>query len=180
MERAKGQFYDGPFAGLARWLLERGVHPNHATFLQVPFFAVQIWAATQGHPWLFVAMILVVMALDGADGVLARTGNLQSRTGAVLDSTFDTIGIAVVMWGAAQFYPFAEAWLFALFLGNALLYLQNAVLEEKVISYLRGPIILAVAWPSFLLAALILATFIVGWLFAVRIPRTFKALGRLP
>ena len=180
MERAKGQFYDGPFAGTAQWLLDQGIHPNHATFLQVPFFAVQVWAATQGHPWLFVAMILVVMALDGADGVLARTGNLQSRTGAVLDSTFDTIGIAVVMWGAAQFYPFAETWLFALFLGNALLYLQNAVLEEKMISYLRGPIILAVAWPEFLLAGLALATFIVTWMLAARLPTTMRALARLP
>lgn len=179
MRKAKGQFYDSPFTRIAQFLLDQGIHPNHATFVQVPFFGIQVWAAVTGQPWLFVAMILVVMALDGADGVLARTGNMQSRTGAVLDSTFDTIGIAVVMWGAAQFYPFAETWLFALFLGNALLYLQNAVLEEKMISYLRGPIILAVAWPEFLLGALVLATFLVSWLLIARIPRTFKALGEL-
>ncbi len=164
---------------MAQWLLDRGVHPNHATFLQVPFFAVQIWAATHAMPWLFVSMILVVMFLDGMDGILARTGGTASRLGAVLDSTFDTLGIAVVMWGTAQFFPFAETWIFGLFLANALLFLQNAVLEEKMVSYVRGPFILSVAWPPFLLAGLLLATLLVGWMLLFRMPRTIKALGAL-
>lgn len=173
------QFYDTRMGRMAQWLLDRGVHPNHATFLQVPFFAAQIFAAETGRPWLFVGLILVVMFLDGLDGVLARTGNLQSKQGAVLDSTFDTIGIAVVMWGASRFFPFAEAWLFGLFLANSLLYLQNAVLERKMISYIRGPIILAVAWPEFLLGGLILASYLVAWMLIARLPSMFKALGRL-
>ncbi len=173
------QFYDTVFRPAAQWLLARGVHPNHATFLQVPFFGIQVWAASIGNNWLFVSMILVVMFLDGMDGILARTGGTASRLGAVLDSTFDTIGIAVVMWGAAQFFPFAEPWIFALFLANALLFLQNAVLEEKMVSYVRGPFILSVAWPPFLLAGLLLASLIVVWMLVWRMPRTFKALGSM-
>ncbi len=173
------QFYDNKMRGAARWLLDRGVRPNHLTFLQVPFFAGQLWAARVGATWVFVSLIVIVMLLDGADGALARTGGLQSRQGAVLDSTFDTMGIAVVMWGAALFFPFAETWLFALFFGNALLYLQNAVLEEKMISYLRGPIILAVAWPPFLLGALVLSSIIVGWMLVFRLPGMFRAMRDL-
>lgn len=177
---AEGAFYDSRLARAAQWLLQHGVHPNHATFMQVPFFAVQIFAAETGRPWLFISMIAVVMFLDGMDGVMARVSGTASRLGAVLDSTFDTLGIAVVMWGASRFFPFAEAWIFGLFLANAILFLQNAVLEEKMVSYVRGPIILAVAWPSFLLGALVLASFMVAWMLVARLPGTFRALGRLP
>jgi phosphatidylglycerophosphate synthase len=173
------QLYDGTLARTAQWLLNRGVHPNHATFLQVPIFGVQVWAAVAGHTGIFISLILAVMFLDGMDGVLARVGGKATRMGAVLDSTFDTIGIAVVMWGTAQFFPFAETWLFALFLGNALLYLQNAVIEQKMISYVRGPLILAVGWPPFVLAGLLLCTLIVGWMLIARLPGTFRALGKM-
>ncbi len=173
------QFYDNTMRSAAQWLLDRGVRPNHATFLQVPFFAGQLLAAQIGAPWLFVFLIFVVMLLDGADGALARTGGLQSRKGAVLDSTFDTMGIAVVLWGAALFFPFAETWFFGLFLANALLFLQNAVLEHKAISYVRGPIILSVAWPPFLLGGLIVATTIVAWMLIFRLPAMWRALRDL-
>ncbi len=171
----KGTF-DGPFVKPARWLLDRGVHPNHFTFAQVPVFAVEVWAAMNGHAWLFVSTIALVIALDGGDGILARVGNLQSRKGAILDSTFDTLGIAIIMWGAAQFFPPQEGWFFWLFVGNTLIYLQNAVLEEKVISYIRGPTILAIAWPDFLAAALLLSSFVVLWILVLRMPRTLRGL----
>ncbi len=173
------QFYDHAMRSAAQWLLDRGVRPNHLTFLQVPFFAGQLWAAQAGAAWVYVALIFVVMLLDGADGAVARTGGLQSRQGAVLDSTFDTLGIAVVMWGAALFFPFAETWLFGIFIANALLFLQNAVLEHKMVSYVRGPIILSVAWPPFLLGGLILATVIVAWMLVFRLPAMFRAMRDL-
>lgn len=177
--RSRQGTFDAPFERVARWMLARGVHPNHLTFAQVPVFAAEVYAAVQGWNWLFVGLILFVMALDGGDGILARVGGLQSRRGAVLDSTFDTVGIAVVMWGAAQFFPEAETWLFVLFLMNALLFLQNGLMEEKMVSYVRGPVILSVAWPDFLLGGLLLATFLVTWLLVFRTPEMVRALGRL-
>lgn len=172
--------YDRWFAPAARWLLARGLRPNHLTFLQVPVFAAEIWAAWQGYRWLFIGLIVFVIALDGGDGILARVGGLQSRTGAMLDSLFDTMGIAVVLWGASLFFtPAATPWLLLLFLGNTMLYLQNALLEEKVIAYLRGPVLTAVAWPQALLAALVVASFVILWLLLWRGRRTWRALRHL-
>ena len=179
VHKAKQGTFDGPFIRLAKWLLARGVHPNHFTFAQVPVFALEIWAAQQGHAWIFVSSILLVIALDGGDGILARTGNLASRKGAILDSTFDTMGIAIIMWGAAQFFPAAEAWFLWLFVGNSLIYLQNALLEEKMVSYIRGPTLVAIAWPNFLVGALLASSFVVIWIFGMRLPRTLKSLAEL-
>ncbi|MGB1585704.1 MAG: CDP-alcohol phosphatidyltransferase family protein [Thermoplasmatota archaeon] len=179
MRKARQGTFDGPFIRVAKWLLERGVHPNHLTFAQIPVFAVEVWAAQNGHAWIFISSILLVIALDGGDGILARTGNLQSRKGAILDSTFDTVGIAIIMWGAAQFFPEAESWFLWLFVGNAVVYLQNALLDEKMVTYLRGPTLIAIAWPNFLPGALLASSFVVIWICGMRLPRTFRALGEL-
>ncbi len=179
IHKAKQGTFDAPFERLAQWALDKGVHPNHLTFAQVPVFLAEVYAATQGWNWVFVGLIALIIALDGGDGILARTGNLQSKKGAVLDSTFDTLGIAVVVWGATQFFPEAETWLFLLFLLNTLLFLQNALLEEKMVSYVRGPLILSVAWPDFLLGGLLLASFLVLWLLIARLPKTFRGLAAL-
>ncbi len=171
--------FDRRFVPAARWLLARGIHPNHFTFLQVPVFAFTIWAAVEGWAWPFSLTILFVMVLDGGDGILARVGNLQSRKGAILDAVFDTLGIALMMWGATKFFPEADAWIMALFLANVLLFLQNALLEEKVVSYVRGPIVAMVPFPQLLLPALLVASFTVLFLLTVRAKRSFVALLRV-
>ncbi len=172
--------YDRRFDSIAKALLARGVRPNHFTFSQIPVFALQIYAALQGTTgwrWTFVALIALLIILDGGDGILARVGNLQSKSGAVLDSTFDTLGIAIVMWGAARFFPEAETWLMFLFLGNTLLYLQNALLEHKVIAYIRGPVLSAVAFPETLFMAMWVAAIITVWLLVARLPASWRRLG---
>src|SRR5688572_18613806 len=168
--------FDRRFVPAAKWLLARGVHPNHFTFLQIPVFAFTIIAAVQGWNWPFALTTLFVMVLDGGDGILARVGNLQSRTGAILDAVFDTLGIALLMWGTTKFFPEAEAWIMLLFLANVLLFLQNALLDDKVVSYVRGPMVAMVAFPQLLLPALVVATVIVAFLLAVRAPASFRAL----
>jgi phosphatidylglycerophosphate synthase len=170
--------YDGAFARPARWLLAHRVHPNHLTFLQLPVFALQIVAAIRGWAYVFAFSTILIIVLDGGDGILARVGRLQSKAGAVLDSTFDTLGIAIVMWGATRFYPEQAAWLMFLFLGNIVLFLQNALLNEKVIAYLRGPVAIAVAWPDTLLGGLVLATVVIAVLLVMRTPATLRALAK--
>jgi phosphatidylglycerophosphate synthase len=170
--------FDRRFVPAARWLLDRGVHPNHFTFLQVPVFAFTILAALKGWNWPFALTTVFVMVLDGGDGILARVGNLQSRTGAILDAVFDLAGIAILMWGATKFFPAAEAWIMLLFLANVLLFLQNALLGDKVISYVRGPVVGAVAFPQVLPAALVVCTFTVGFLLVARTRRSWVALIR--
>jgi len=172
----KEGLFDRYFTKAARWLLARGVRPNHFTFLQVPVFVAEVYAALNGLRWLFIGLIGLVIFLDGGDGILARVGGLQSRAGAVLDASFDTAGIAIVLWGASVFFPEAALWLALLFVGNLLLYVQNAVVGSKAVSYLRGPVLAAVAFPQTLLAALLIDGFIVAWLLAARLPRTIRRL----
>ena len=170
--------FDRRFVPAAKWLLARGVHPNHFTFLQIPVFAFTIVAAVQGWNWPFALTTLFVMVLDGGDGILARVGNLQSRTGAILDAVFDTLGIALLMWGTTKFFPEAEAWIMLLFLANVLLFLQNALLGDKVVSYVRGYMVAMVAFPQLLLPALVIATVVVVFLLAMRTPRSVRALAK--
>jgi phosphatidylglycerophosphate synthase len=172
--------YDGSFARPARWLLRKGVHPNHLTFLQLPVFALQILAAVHGWRYTFAYSTILIIVLDGGDGILARVGRLQTKAGAVLDSTFDTLGIAIVMWGATRFYPDQTTWLMFLFLGNIILFLQNALLNEKVIAYLRGPIAIAVAYPQTLWGGLLIPTVVIATLLLLRTPATLRALARAP
>lgn len=171
--------YDGLFARPARWLLAKGIHPNHLTFLQLPVFVVQILAAVHGWAFTFGYTTILIIVLDGGDGILARVGRLQSKAGAVLDSTFDTLGIAIIMWGATRFYPEQTTWLMFLFLGNIILFLQNALLNEKVIAYLRGPIAVAVAYPQTLAGGLIVPTIVILVLLVLRTPATLRALARV-
>lgn len=171
--------FDRRFIAAAKWLLARGVHPNHFTFAQLPVFAFTILAALEGWNWPFALTTIFVMILDGGDGILARAGNLQSKTGAVLDALFDTSGIAILVWGTAQFFPAAEGWLFLLLAANVLLFLQNSLLDDKMVSYVRGPLVAAVAFPQVLLGALLVATVTVTWLLVVRMPKSFRAMGRL-
>lgn len=179
LKRKNESAFDRWFVPAAKWLLAKGVHPNHFTFLQVPVFAFTIVAALKGWNWPFVLTIAGVMVLDGGDGILARVGNLQSRSGAVLDAMFDTMGIAIMVWGATKFFPEVEGWLLLLFLANALLFLQNSVLGDKVVSYVRGPIVGAVAFPQVLLGALLVATFTVSFLLLARTPRLMVAVARM-
>ena len=179
LTRKNESAFDSRFVQAARWMLSKGVHPNHFTFLQVPVFAFTIVAALKGWNWAFVGTIFFVMVLDGGDGILARVGNLQSKTGAVLDAMFDTMGIAIMVWGATKFFPEAEGWLLLLFCANALLFLQNSVLGDKVVSYVRGPVVAAVAFPQVLLGALLVATFTVTFLLLVRTPKLALAVARM-
>ena len=174
---SKEGHYDRDWERAARWMLARGVHPNHFTLLQIPVLALQITAALQQWRWTFVLLILFVIVLDGGDGILARVGKLQSKSGAVLDALFDTIGITVVLLGAIRFEPSAKVWLIALLAGNFVLLVQNALLEQKALGYLRGPVLIGVAVPATMLGGLAIASVTLAWLFVTRLPQTWKALN---
>lgn len=180
--RSEEGTFDRRYERAARWCLDRGIRPNHLTFLQIPVFAGMGWAALNGEPWWFFGLSWFVVLLDGGDGILARVGGLHSRLGALLDAGMDTLGIAVVMWGASRFFPdWAGPVLLGLFVLNLLLYSQNQVLGEKVVSYVRGPVIVPIVVPDTLYLGLGLAAFTGLWLFLWRVPRTVRFLiaGRI-
>lgn len=170
--------YDRRYERIARRFLSAGIRPNHLTLLQIPVFAGMVWAALEGRPWWFFGLSWSVIVLDGGDGILARVGNLQSRSGAILDAAMDTTGIAVVLWGASRFHPDWTAAFLVIFLVNVLLYLQNGLLDEKVVTYVRGPIILAVTFPDVVVMAVAMTGLIGLFLLFVRLPATVRAVGR--
>lgn len=168
--RSKAHAFDRPFERMAQWMVAHGVRPNHLTFLQLPVLAGMVWSTLQSDAWTFFALSWIVMFLDGADGIVARAGGTQSRSGAILDAILDTLGILVVLWAATVFIP-AQAWAWWTLLGlNALLYGQNILLEDKVVSYVRGPIILAIVFPDVLWLALVGTLAVTGWLIVTRLP----------
>lgn len=174
IRKSKEQAFDRPFERAAKWLLDRGVQPNHLTFLQIPVLAVMVWAAWNQEVWWYFGLSWAIMVLDGADGIVARVGGTQSRSGAILDASLDTLGILVVLWGATQFHP-EQAWAWWSLLGlNGALYAQNVVLEEKVVTYVRGPVILAIAFPDVLWLAIIGTLVVSLWLIITRLPDTFQ------
>lgn len=178
--RLKEHAFDRPFERMARWLLDHKVRPNHLTFLQLPVLAAMVWHTLQGNIWWYFGLSWIVMALDGADGIVARVGGTQSRSGAVLDASLDTLGILVVLWAATVFLP-DHSWVWWTLLGlNALLYAQNVVLEDKVVSYVRGPVILACVFPDLLWLTVIGTLSVTGWLIVTRLPDCFAAMFGRP
>lgn len=176
--RSEEGTFDRRYERVARWCLDHGIRPNHLTFLQVPVFTGMVWAALTGEPWWFFGLSWFVVLLDGGDGILARVGGMQSRAGALLDAGMDTVGIAVVMWGASRFFLDWAAWVLAgLFVLNLLLYGQNQILGEKVVSYVRGPVIVPIVVPDMLYVGLGMAGLIGLWLLAWRVPGTVRALA---
>lgn len=168
--------FDKPFENAARWLLAKGVHPNHFTFLQIPVFVAMIWAGNAGNGWALFGLAWIPVILDGGDGILARVGRLESRAGAILDAVMDTVGIAVVLWGASQFFP-GISWMYPLlFMLNGLLFAQNALLEEKWLGYVRGPVMIPVVAPDTIVLAMVMAFVTVSFLLLWRLPRTYKVL----
>ncbi len=180
IHRSKEGNFDRPFVTAAKWLIAHGVRPNHLTLLQLPVFIAMVDAGLELHRWWFFGLAWLLVVLDGADGIVARVGGMTSRSGAVLDAVFDTVGIAIVLWGAARFHPDqAWAWI-ALFGLNVALYFQNIALEEKVISYVRGPALMAVAFPDVLWLSIAGGLTIVVWLFSTRLPATVRHLRAPP
>lgn len=132
---------DRALHALARGMYGIGLRPNHLTLLQVPVYAIMIWEGIHGHLIRFGLWQLVIMVLDGMDGTLARRMDLASRSGAILDAVFDLFGIVVVIGVAAYVHPEYTWWLVVLLATNLLLYGQNYQLDEKAVSYVRGPIV---------------------------------------
>jgi phosphatidylglycerophosphate synthase len=178
VQRSKAHAFDRPFERVAKWLLARGIRPNHLTFLQIPVLAGMVWTTLQGQIWPFFWLSWIIMLLDGADGIVARVGGTQSRSGAIMDASLDTLGIMTVLWAATQFLP-DQSWVWwSLLALNAALYAQNILLKSKVVSYVRGPVILAMVVPDLLWLTVVGTLAVTGWLIFTRLPDCLNYLLR--
>ncbi len=148
----RGKARDEVLDWLARFLFRLGVRPNHLTLAQTPVYVVMIYTGFTGRIWIFGFLQLLVIFLDGLDGTVARRMGIQSRGGAYLDAAFDLFGIVLVMAVAIHAFPAYASPLGLLLVTNLLLYYQNYRLDEKAVSYVRGPVVLGLLaerhWPG--------------------------------
>lgn len=93
-----------------------------ARLLAVPLLFV---LAVQGRETAFGWLLIAALLTDIVDGYLARTFSLQSRLGAILDSTADSLILVVALYGTWVFHPYVitgHPWIFA---GAILLWLAS-------------------------------------------------------
>jgi CDP-diacylglycerol--glycerol-3-phosphate 3-phosphatidyltransferase len=89
---------------VVRLLARTGITPNTITWLG---FIIAIGAGVLvgiGHPFAAGFVVLVGGFFDIIDGALARSTNRTTRFGAILDSTLDRAGEAMVLLGLIVFY----------------------------------------------------------------------------
>ncbi|UCB43562.1 MAG: CDP-alcohol phosphatidyltransferase family protein [Dehalococcoidales bacterium] len=94
---------------VVRLLARTGITPNTVTWLG---FLIAIGAgvlAGIGHPFVAGFVVLVGGFFDIIDGALARHTGSTSRFGAILDSTLDRAGEAVVLLGLLVFYTLEQS-----------------------------------------------------------------------
>lgn len=147
-----GSARDKIFDAIARGLYRVGIRPNHLTLAQVPIYGLMVYEGFRGNLVLFGVYQIVIMVLDGMDGTLARRMGIASRSGAILDAVFDLAGIVLVVIVAAHIHPDYAFWLYLTLATNLALYGQNYLLDEKAVSYIRGPVVLGMylelRWPG--------------------------------
>ncbi len=86
---------------IARGLGRIGVHPNHITIFSL-LLAVAT-GATLASGWFMIGfwLFFATIACDLIDGVVARSQNAQSESGAILDSWIDRAAEGAVLMGLA-------------------------------------------------------------------------------
>jgi CDP-diacylglycerol--glycerol-3-phosphate 3-phosphatidyltransferase len=100
-------------------LRNAGVTPNALTWLAIVLSGGLGYAFVLGlanRYWFFAVAggLLVRMALNALDGMMARTFNLTSRGGAVLNELGDVVSDALVLWPLALVPGVHVGWVAAL------------------------------------------------------------------
>lgn len=143
------------FDGLSWRLYKWGVRPDHISFLQVPVYILMVAVVFRVHEdpilWLtlFGALQILVVVLDGADGILARRTGTVTRRGHLLDSLFDIMGIGLTLWAVGYLHPSLAQWGFTLLVVNFMVYVQNEIQGTKSVTYTRGPATLGLYLQAF-------------------------------
>lgn len=104
---------------LMQRLRNAGVTPNALTWLAIVLSGGLSYAFLLGltnRYWFFAVAsgLLVRMALNALDGMMARTFNLTSRGGAVLNELGDVVSDALVIWPLALVPGVHVGWVAAL------------------------------------------------------------------
>ncbi|HEY6078045.1 MAG TPA: CDP-alcohol phosphatidyltransferase family protein [Polyangiaceae bacterium] len=114
---------------LGRWLSRQGITPNALTYVAL-LFAVGSGVAAATGAYLTSALLLLVSSVfDLLDGIVARSADMSTRFGALLDSTVDRLADALPLLGmavACAETPLAAA------------VLMSAIVTGFAVSYVRA------------------------------------------
>ncbi len=89
---------------LARLLARTGLTPNTLTILGLLLSIASAWVLATGHLFLGGFLVIFAGAFDLLDGALARATGKSTTFGALLDSTFDRLSEAVILFGLLVFF----------------------------------------------------------------------------
>jgi len=135
---------------VARFLISLGFTPNRVTLLgflitcgagwclikgashQIPIFYNGL-GPTSWWPALAAVFIFTAGACDMLDGAVARVGDMSSKFGAILDSTFDRLGDTAVFLGCMLHFALADQLNLTLLLLAVL-----AIISSMLISYIKA------------------------------------------
>jgi len=79
--------------------------PNALSIARILATPVLVGLAAVGNEAAFVWVLVPALLSDIADGLIARICHLQSRLGALLDSTADTLLLFASVYGILVFHP---------------------------------------------------------------------------
>lgn len=96
-ELARGAY--GAVLSVGRWLADHGITPNSLTYVALALAVASAVAAALGSYLLAAAFLLLSGAFDLLDGIVARAAHLNTRFGALLDSTVDRLADALPLLG---------------------------------------------------------------------------------
>lgn len=85
--------------GAGRWLAEHGITPNSLTYGALALALASGVAAALGLYLVAAGCLLASGAFDLLDGIVARAAHLNTRFGALLDSTVDRLADALPLLG---------------------------------------------------------------------------------
>jgi len=90
---------------MARFLLARGVGPDHVTIAGTLVVVVAaLWAYPTGHLLLGTLVIALFVLTDTLDGTMARLSGRAGAWGAFLDSTLDRVADAAIFAGLVVWF----------------------------------------------------------------------------
>jgi CDP-diacylglycerol--glycerol-3-phosphate 3-phosphatidyltransferase len=102
----------GAVLGLGRWLAKHHITPNSLTYAALALAVASGVTAALG--WFFVSALCLLLSggFDLLDGIVARAAQLNTRFGALLDSTVDRLADSLPLLGlvvACSQTPLASA-----------------------------------------------------------------------
>ena len=97
-------FYNNTLRPIARFFNVIGLHPNYVTLFGLLLFIAAAWFCAVSRWFYAFAVVVAGSCMDGLDGMIARENNLNSKFGAILDSTCDRITEMALLGGIAFFY----------------------------------------------------------------------------